>query len=132
MASKEEKIKLKLSKDPGNPVFSEFAEYLRKKKRVDEAFQVCFEGLSQNPSHLPGRLVLARLFYASNWIPFAVRELELIHRSYPENATLIRLLQKLDPDFVPASDRAVETGQSNETMIAETEFDLGDIDLLDD
>lgn len=40
-----------------------------------EAREICFRGLSANPQHKLGRLVLARLFYLDKMYEFAAREL---------------------------------------------------------
>lgn len=128
--SKEDKLKAKLSKDPGDPLFAEYAEFLRRKQRKEEAYKVCFSGLSANSNAYAGRLVLARLFHDDGYIPFAVRELETLYQQSPENETVRHLLERLSPSF--AADFHTPSEQSTDTMIAETEFDLGDLEMLED
>jgi hypothetical protein len=133
MATKEDKIKEKLLEDPGNPVFAEFAEYLRRKRLMTEAMGICLSGLSANPSCHPGRLVLARIYYSLSYMPFASRELEALLTVFPEDQSLRRLVLALNPTFteIRPDDRQLSLGGA-ETLIAETAFDMGDLDLLDE
>jgi len=131
MAAKEEKIKEKLKDDPGNPVFAEFAEYLRRKRQMMDAMSICLSGLSANPSCHSGRLVLARIYYSLSFIPFASRELEILLSFFPEDQSLRRLVLALNPTFSDVRG-SVSAGNSAETLIAETAFDMGDLDLLDE
>jgi predicted Zn-dependent protease len=142
MSEKEEKVRERLSKEPGNPIFAEFAEYLRRKKDYAEALNVCFSGLSSNPSCHVGRLVLARIFYNLDYAPFAARELETLLRVTSEDESLRRLVLALNPMFVESeagstakgndTAKANSTVKANDTIIAETVFDMGSIDLLED
>jgi predicted Zn-dependent protease len=132
MSDKEDKVREKLKQDPGNPLFAEFAEYLRKKQCDSEAITVCLTGLSNNPSCHLGRLVLARLYCSLGYIPFAARELETLYEANTKNESLARLVRLLNPTYQEKpteSSRSKDTG--NETMIAETSFDLDDFDLLE-
>ena len=133
MAAKEEAIKEKLLQDPGNPVFAEFAEYLRRKRQITEALSVCLGGLSANPSCHSGRLVLARIYYSLSYIPFASRELETLLTNFPEDQSLRRLVLALNPTYaeIKSGQNGVSIGMG-ETLIAETAFDMGDLDLLDE
>jgi hypothetical protein len=130
MAAKEEKIKEKLLEDPGNPVFAEFAEYLRRKRQMADAMSICLSGLSANPSCHSGRLVLARIYYSLSYIPFASRELEFLLSFFPEDQSLRRLVLALNPTFTEVKE-GTSSGNA-ETLIAETAFDMGDLDLLDE
>ncbi len=133
MDPKEKSLLDNLKKDPANPIFAEYAEYLRRKKRWWDAIEVCMEGLSHNPSVLAGRIVLARIYYQKGWLPFAVRELELIYSERPDSAETVSLLKKLSPDFQENSykntDKRDGTVSKEDTVIAETEFDLGDLEV---
>lgn len=120
----EESYRNRLQGDPGDPLFAELADLLRAQKRYDEAFLVCFEGLTANPQCHRGRLVLARLFYEKLLWPFAVRELQELRAALPDNPHLSRLLDRLQPGG--------EGGDISEATVAEKDFELTDITILDE
>ena len=115
-----------LFNDPGNPVFADYAEVLRKEGKLEEALQVCFRGLSRTPSCHLGRLVLARIFYQSSQLPFAIREIEQLCRELPELSSINRLLKALSPDSKLEVKAQGESAKSEtpEKTIAEAEFDF--------
>ncbi|MCB0338182.1 MAG: hypothetical protein KDD53_01195 [Bdellovibrionales bacterium] len=139
-----------LREDPGNPVFLEYAQTLIDSDKLDEALGVLLSGLSHNPGYHKGRALLAKLFYIQGYTPFAIRELECLLESLPENQSIKRLLQKFgiklsglaglpnDTDSrpeiksevselkeIPASDIIQDT-------VAEVELDFDELDLLED
>jgi len=120
----EETYRTRLQEDPGDPLFAEFADLLRGEKRYSEAFEVCFQGLTANPQCHRGRLVLARLFYEKLHWPFAVRELRELRLALPENPHLQRLLERLQPGS--------EGGEEVQVTVAERDFDMTDITILDE
>jgi len=125
-----EEYKSVLQYDPGNPLFVGYADLLRSEGKADEAMQTCLLGLTHNPSYHRGRLLLARLFYDKGYIPFAVKEIEILLKALPENGALLKLLDKLSPgagvSLSSHADKPVE-----EKTLAEAEFDLGDLDLVE-
>lgn len=118
-----------LKNDPGNPVFVKEAERLIKLGRFQDAQDVCFAGISANPSAHRGRLLLSRIFYERGYLPFAVRELEELSSVVKDNRFLKRILEKLAPQLQAAT--AGNAG-GGERVVAETDFDIGDIELLDE
>jgi len=119
-----------LAKDPGNTIFAEYADSLRESGDYDAAVLVCLRGLSVNYNFQRGRLVLSRVFYEMNCIPFAIEQVKILVSSLPENKVLRRLLKKLtggqgnvDVDSKPAS---------ADDTVAEADFDFDEIDLLEE
>ncbi|MCB0310703.1 MAG: hypothetical protein KDD42_05680 [Bdellovibrionales bacterium] len=124
-----------LAEDPGNPVFAEYADSLRRRKQFAEAFEVCFKGLSVNPACHLGRLILARAFYDCNHLSFAVREVNHLCNECPDLPALKRLLSALSPDAEPNIDRAPtaqEESSVEEEIVAETDFDFEELELIED
>lgn len=103
--------------------FAESAENLRRSGKLEEALKVCLQGLSANPAHHKGRLVLARVFFEMGYLPFAIREIEELCEALPESKSLQRLRDKLSPQPAEASGGAEET-------VAEADFDLDELDLI--
>ncbi|MEZ4754369.1 MAG: hypothetical protein R3A13_08695 [Bdellovibrionota bacterium] len=133
MEISDDEIQLKLEQDPGDPIFADYAEFLRTQGEVDRAMHICLSGISSNPAVLEGRLVLARLYYEEGHLPFAVRELEYLKKEIPENKAVASLLEKLSPEsLIAASKATVITTATSETTLAEGEFAFDELDLLDD
>lgn len=128
--SSKEKI---LEDDPGNPAFADYADLLRREGDLTRAIEMCLRGLSHNPSHDLGRLVLARLFYERGWTPFAIREVEELCRRHPSNAGLTRLIKAIRPEGeLPEAAVAQAAPGSSEETIAEADFDFEELDLIEE
>jgi len=110
-----------IAKDPGNSLFPDFADFLRRRKEYDEALRVCLAGLSANPAQHLGRLILARLYYDLGFKIFAIREITELTRQFPESMTIRRLHEALSPEAVSS------TAVSAEQEIAEADIDLDDL-----
>lgn len=130
-----DEIKTLLQDDPGNPAFVDCAEELRRAGDLGEALEICLAGLSANPSSLRGRLVLARVFYESGYIPFAARELAYLRRARPESESLGKLCEELGVEALQdsfADAMQVSPAQGDAEVVAETEFDLDVLESLSD
>lgn len=114
-----------LRADPGNPVFAECAEELRLSGHWLEGIRVCLSGLSANPSCHRGRLVLARIYFEQGFIPFSVREVELLRKSLPELKSIQRLYDRFYPGGAPI-------GETGDTTVAESDFDISEIELVEE
>ncbi len=125
--SSENELRQSVAADPGNPLFVELAEVLRKRGAATEALQTCLIGLSKNPTCHQGRLVLARLFYEGGMYGFAVREIEALREAMPESKTLIKLMEKLAPGSTSLS-AAVK--QAETEVVAETDFEFDELELI--
>lgn len=118
-----------LSADPGNSIFSDFAEALHKDGNSEAAIIVCLRGLSSNPSYNKGRLSLAKIYYDLQFKPFCIEQLKTIHKNLPNNKSIKSLLEKLDPQDFNASTISLT---SEVKTFAEAEFDFGEIELIED
>lgn len=147
---KREEFESILTDDPGNSVLSDYAEYLRQNGKFDVALRALFRGLSANPSAHRARLVLARIFYEIECLPFAIRELVTLHDELPGNRSISKLLDKFgvnthsvestqDLNEVASRDSmgAGAEGSSDndgsaelDETVAEVEFESGSLDLL--
>jgi hypothetical protein len=124
----EDDYKALISEDAGHVAFVAYADLLRSTGRWPEAVEVCLAGLTANPANHKGRLVLARLYYDRGYIPFAVRELEILTRALPQNEPVRKLLERLTGAPVAVNGEAPPV---KDDTIAEAEFDLGEIDLIE-
>lgn len=106
--------------------FTDQAETLAGEGRLDEAVGVCVRGLSDTPNHHRGRLLLAKLYYQSGSLPFAIRELEYLARELPTNKAVLSLLEALNPGS--KASLGVERGKEDTKTLAEAEFELGELD----
>ena len=66
----------KLVEDPNSRVFAPLAEAYRKSGMLDEAIQVCLEGLKIHPTYISGRVALARAYYEEKMLGEAKEEFE--------------------------------------------------------
>lgn len=121
-----------LAADAGNPIFAEYANFLREQQEFLRALDVCLSGLSLNPECHKGRLVLARIFYEKKYLPFAVREVELLCGKIPENQFLNRLLQQLSPESGALRDKTAAGSENSEGVIAEADFDFDELEMIDE
>lgn len=122
----EESYKERLEQDPGDDCFVDYAEHLRLNKRYPEAINVCTAGLSANPEAHVGRLVLARTFYNSGYISFALREIKELLEACPESPVLKRLAEVMIQDRPIENVELSKDERSEESTVAEGEFDLDD------
>ena len=139
MEPTQDEILQRLNADPGDPLFAQVADSLRRAGKWSDALDIALSGLTANPQCHRGRLILARLFYDRHYYPFAVRELEHLHRAVPENASIGRLLERLSPGSTTgeAGVSAIPTAQHSSEMpssalhaphgdevVAEEDFDI--------
>lgn len=78
--------------DPTSRVFAPLAEAYRRLGRVDEAIEICREGLEHHPDFHGGRVALAKCFIDKRRYDDAKIELEKVVQSVPENLLAQRLL----------------------------------------
>lgn len=121
-----------LAEDPGNPLFADLAEELRAKQNWFDAIQVCLSGLSSNPSCARGRLVLAQIYFDQGYLPFARREVAELVASHPQLSSLRRLWEQLGGGLMHEGSELSSLDIGDGKIVAETEIDLGEIDLTED
>jgi len=78
--------------DPTSRVFAPLAEAYRRMGRLDEAIDVCLEGLKHHPDFTGGRVALARCFLDKRKYTRAREELEIVVGISPDNILAQRLL----------------------------------------
>ena len=106
--------------------------------RIGAAFELLLQFLRYNPRDPQGRLLLAELFYRGGTPELAVEEVRRLREHIPESESLARLLQALDPLSQQGEkpDRESAAEQNHRTkekgVVAEVEFDLEDIGLLEE
>jgi hypothetical protein len=122
-----------LDRDPGNVLFYDLAVGLSLEGNLLDAIEVCLRGLSVNPGFHKGRLLLSRLYYECGFIPFAVRELELLLQACPHSRAVRRLVERLSPGSTALQGHTsnVGGGPTNAT-VAEGDFNLDDLAQLDE
>jgi len=82
----------RFQEDPTSRVFAPLAEAYRKLGRVDEAIEICREGLEHHPDFYSGRVALAKCLVDKKDYQAARDELERVVRAVPENLLAQRVL----------------------------------------
>ncbi len=85
----------KWKKDPQSRIFAQLADAYRKSGMLDEAIEICTEGLKVHPSYGSARMVLARAYQEKGKDFEAERELMEIIKNDPNNLLANRLLGDL-------------------------------------
>ncbi len=78
--------------DPASRVFAPLAEAYRKAGLLDEAIDICRDGLRVHPNFIGGRVALARAFFDKRYYADVVKELEPVVMDAPDNLVAQRLL----------------------------------------
>ncbi len=78
--------------DPTSRVFAPLAEAYRRLGRVDEAIDICLEGLKHHPEFPGGRVSLARCFFDKKKYLSAKEQLEMVVHISSDNILAQRLL----------------------------------------
>ncbi len=78
--------------DPSSRVFAPLAEAYRKAGLLDEAIDICRDGLRVHPHFIGGRVALARAFFDKRFYDDVVKELEPVVMDAPDNLVAQRLL----------------------------------------
>jgi len=123
----ESEVQTKLSENTGDPIFAQYADQLRRTGRWQDGLKVALCGLSASPDCHRGRLVLARIFYDARCFPFAIRELQYLHAALPDNASVMRLLERLAPQVLATPSAVSNNLESAVPILAEGEFDIDDL-----
>lgn len=90
-----------------------------------DALVTLLKGLSENPSHDQARLLLARVFFELECIPFALNELRQLCQRYPNNVSLAKLYSSLGGEEIKA------TSSGAGSVLAESEIDFDAIEELE-
>jgi Flp pilus assembly protein TadD len=85
-------LRRRLEKDPGSRLFAQLAEELRKDGDLEEAINVCREGLSRQPAYPSARMTLGRALFDTGDLAAARVEFETVLKGAPDNILASRLL----------------------------------------
>jgi len=81
----------KYQEDPTSTVFAPLAESYRKAGLIDEAIQICKEGLAYHPRFASGKVALARCYFDQEKFGLVKKLLSDIVIDYPENLVAKKL-----------------------------------------
>jgi tetratricopeptide (TPR) repeat protein len=115
------------SKDNSTEVLDVFAEAeaLRLQGDHQQALILLLKGLSKDSQNDQARLLLARVLYELNCLPFAVQEIQTLYNKHPESKSLARLLSSL------GGHARSNVTKHTEAVMAESEIDFDAIDDLE-
>lgn len=82
----------KYQDDPTSRVFAPLAEAYRKAGMIDEAIEICREGLKVHPQFVGGRVALARALFEKKRYPEVIDELVSVTRDVPDNLAAQKLV----------------------------------------
>lgn len=85
-------LRLRLADEAQWRAFPQLVDELRKEKRLDEALQLCRDGLKNHPDYRLARIALAHVLMDNGALDEAQRELQAVLDSAPENLVAGRLL----------------------------------------
>jgi tetratricopeptide (TPR) repeat protein len=85
-------LRKRLEKDPGSRLFAQLAEELRKDGDLEEAINVCREGLKRQPAYPSARMTLGRALFDTGDVASARAEFETVLKGAPDNILASRLL----------------------------------------
>ncbi len=121
---------------PGSPEHIQFCESLIAEGNFLEALYVALRCVCHSDDNAEAKLLLAKILFRLDCVPYAVREIEDLNQSHPHISSIARLLEKIAPG---GSTRPPQQGEApttaakkDEETLAEGEFDFSDIELLED
>jgi tetratricopeptide (TPR) repeat protein len=85
-------LRKRLEKDPGSRLFAQLAEELRKEGDLEEAINVCREGLKRQPGYPSARMTLGRALFDTGDLVAARAEFETVLKGAADNILASRLL----------------------------------------
>lgn len=91
-SSEIERHAAKLEKDPQSRVFAQLADAYRKEGLLDEAIQICRDGLVAHPTYVSARVVLGRALLEQGALEEAEAEFRRALELAPDNLLALRLL----------------------------------------
>src|SRR5260370_359863 len=83
-------LRRRVRKDPASIAFAQLAEEYRRAGQYQESVDACRAGLGVHPGYLSARVTLGRALIETGHLDDALRELELVLKSAPENLAAIR------------------------------------------
>ncbi|MBI4534702.1 MAG: tetratricopeptide repeat protein [Ignavibacteriae bacterium] len=89
-------LEARLAANPKSPSFARLAWYYLEDGKVEQAYQLCVEGVSGHPRYATGRLVLGKCFESMGRNVEAMLEYRRALRVVPDNPTVQALLKKTE------------------------------------
>ncbi|MEI6080276.1 MAG: tetratricopeptide repeat protein [bacterium] len=87
-----EKYLKEYQENPRSRVFAPLAEAYRKSGLLDEAIEICREGLEYHPNFISGMVALARCYFDKGLYTATIKELEKVISEVPDNYLAQKLL----------------------------------------
>ncbi len=85
----------RLEREPGSRVFAQLADAYRKEGLLEEAIQICREGLITHPTYASARVVLGRALLEQGSLDEAEAEFRRVLDQAPDNLVALRLMGDL-------------------------------------
>ena len=104
-----EELRKRLEREPGSPLFAQYAEELRRAGELGEAIRVCREGLQKHANYATARITLARALASSGDAAGARSEFEAVLKVAPDNVIAKRGIEDLGSDGARAWGEKVAT-----------------------
>ena len=101
-------LRRRLEKDPGSRLFAQLAEELRKDGDLEEAINVCREGLKRQPAYPSARMTLGRALFDTGDLAAARAEFETVLKGAPERHARRRVRRVLAQAVARHPDRLPE------------------------
>ncbi len=110
---------------------------LRDSGDLPDSLLTCLKFLSAAPEDPQGRLLLANLYYLLGCVELASEEVRELFKKYPEKGSLKKLLGALDPTYSESEDstpskKGEDHEEEQESVLAETDFEFDDLDLIEE
>lgn len=111
--------------DPSAQLFAQLADFYRENGLLNEAVEICLNGLEANPDNIEGRLVLARCYLDSHEPEKAREQITRVLARQPENSTAKKILLDIDRLGQPAAPAGVPlfAPESPPLQVTEAEAD---------
>ncbi len=89
-------LESRLAANPRSPAFGRLASYYLLEGKVDRCVEVLLEGLRHHPHYPAAHLVLGKAYEAQGRHVEALLEYRKVHRSAPDNPTVVEQLRKVE------------------------------------
>jgi tetratricopeptide (TPR) repeat protein len=88
-------LRRRVEADPSSIAFAQLAEEYRRAGNLEEAEQVCRQGLARHPGYLSARVTLGRTLVERGDLEAAMQELHCVLDSAPDNLAAIRAIAEI-------------------------------------
>ena len=116
-----DELRRRVQKDPASIAFAQLAEEHRRAGEFEEAIRICRAGLRQHPSYLSARVTLGRALIETGQFDDALREVEQVLRTAPDNLAAVQALA----DIRQRRSRSTDAGERWDTAVLDVARDSG-------